>query len=115
MPLESATSVSRQFRSRAFENAIGVAMANYATPQLDGRSVAFDVDGATLVQAGPEEGVFVATFDLERIRRWRVAERPNIGRRPEVYGSLANRETIDPLAKNRAETIAEEMRRRNVK
>jgi len=102
-----------QFRSRAFENAIGVAVANYAAPQLDGRSVAFDVDGATLVQAGPDEGVFVATFDLERIRQWRIAERSNIWRRPEVYGALANRETIDPLAKSRAETIAEEIRRRN--
>lgn len=45
-----------QFRPRAFENAIGVAMANYAAPQLDGGSVAFDVNGGTLVQAGPEEG-----------------------------------------------------------
>ncbi|MGB8685654.1 MAG: carbon-nitrogen hydrolase family protein, partial [Candidatus Binatus sp.] len=102
-----------QFRSRAFENAIGVAMANYAAPQLDGRSVAFDVDGSTLVQAGPEEGVFVATFDLERIRRWRSEERPNIWRRPEVYGALANRETTDPLGKSRAETIAAEISRRN--
>jgi N-carbamoylputrescine amidase len=103
-----------QFRSRAFENAIGVAMANYAAPQLDGRSVAFDVDGATLVQAGPEEGVFIANFDLERIRQWRAMERPNIWRRPEVYGALASPETIDPLAKSRAETIAEELRQRSI-
>jgi len=89
-------------------------MTNYAAPQLDGRSVAFDVDGATLVQAGPEEGVFVATFDLERIRRWRVAERPNVWRRPEVYGSLANPQATDPIAKSRAETIADEIRRRDV-
>lgn len=102
-----------QFRSRAFENAVGVAMANYAAPQLDGRSVAFDVDGATLVQAGAEEGVFVAKFDLDRIRRWRVEERSNIWRRPEVYGNLADRETIDSLAKSRADTIAEEIRRRS--
>jgi predicted amidohydrolase len=104
-----------QFRSRAFENAIGVAMANYAAPQLDGRSVAFDVDGTALVQAGPEEGVFVATFDLEKIRRWRSTERSNIWRRPEVYGSLADRESIDPLAKSRAETIAVEIQRRSIK
>jgi N-carbamoylputrescine amidase len=103
-----------QFRSRAFENAIGVAMANYAAPQLDGRSVAFDVDGAKLVQAGPEEGVFVANFDLDRIRRWRTTERSNIWRRPELYGSLADKEAVDPLAKSRADTIAEEIRRRSV-
>jgi predicted amidohydrolase len=53
-----------QFRTRAFENAGGVAMANYAAPQLDGRSVAFDVNGAALVEAGSEEGVFIAEFDL---------------------------------------------------
>src|SRR5205823_4719455 len=99
-----------QFRSRAFENAMGVAMANYAAPQLDGRSVAFDVDGTTLVQAGAEEGVFIANFDLSRIREWRRIERSNIWRRPEVYGALANRETIDPLAKSRAETMAEEIK-----
>ncbi len=101
-----------QFRSRAFENAIGVAMANYAAPQLDGRSVAFDVDGATLVQAGPEEGVFIATFDLKRLRRWRVAERSNIWRRPEVYGGLAtSREFKDPhlnLSRNRYQAIPSE-------
>jgi hypothetical protein len=59
--------------------------------------------------------VFIATFDLERIRRWRKVERSNIWRRPELYGALANRETVDPLARSRAETIAEEVRRRNIK
>lgn len=102
-----------QFRARAFENALGVAMANYAAPQLDGRSVAFDVNGETLVQAGSEEGVFIADFNLDRIRHWRVSERSNIWRRPEVYGALADRDAIDPLARSRAETITDEMRRRN--
>jgi hypothetical protein len=50
-----------------------IAFAGGLTP------VAFDVDGSTLVQAGPAEGAFVATFDLER-HRWRSAERPNIWR-----------------------------------
>src|SRR5437879_2343220 len=31
-----------QFRARAFENLVGVAMANYAAPQENGHSVAFD-------------------------------------------------------------------------
>ena len=31
-----------QFRARAFENMVGVAMTNYAAPQCNGRSVAFD-------------------------------------------------------------------------
>jgi predicted amidohydrolase len=101
-----------QFRSRAFENAVGVAMANYAAPQLDGHSVAFDVDGGTLVQAGAEEGVFVAEFDLQRIREWRRIERSNIWRRPEVYAALSDQRTIDPLAQSRIDTIFEEKRRR---
>ncbi|HXW84313.1 MAG TPA: carbon-nitrogen hydrolase family protein [Candidatus Binataceae bacterium] len=100
-----------QFRSRAFENAVGVAMVNYAAPQSDGRSVAFDVNGATLMQAGKEEGVFVAEFDLGRIREWRRIERSNIWRRPEVYAAISDRKKIDPLAQSRADTIAEEHRR----
>jgi predicted amidohydrolase len=102
-----------QFRSRAFENAVGVAMANYAAPQLDGGSVAFDVNGGTLVQAGAEEGVFVAEFNLGRIREWRRIERSNIWRRPEAYGALCDEGRIDPLAQSRIETISEEKRRRN--
>jgi hypothetical protein len=66
---EAGLSNSRvaQFRTRAFANAVGVAMANYPAPQLDGRSVAFDVNGAAQVEAGPEGGVFIAEFDLTQI------------------------------------------------
>ena len=39
------------FRTRAYENAVVVAMANYATV-CNGRSPAYDVDGSTLVE-GP--------------------------------------------------------------
>jgi hypothetical protein len=86
-------------------------MVNYAAPQLDGRSVAFDVNGATLVEAGFEEGVFIAEFDLTRIREWRRIERSNIWRRPETYGALSDQEAIDPLAQSQADTIAEERER----
>ena len=67
-----------QFRTRAFENAVGVAMTNYAAPQLDGQSAAFDVNGAALIEASSEEGVLIAEFDLKRIREWRRIERSNI-------------------------------------
>jgi hypothetical protein len=33
---------------------------------LDGRSAAFDVNGAALVEVGSKEGVFIAEFDLKR-------------------------------------------------
>ena len=100
-----------QFRTRAFENAVGVAMTNYAAPQLDGRSAAFDVNGAALVEAGSEEGRFIAEFDLKRIREWRRIERSNIWRRPETYGPLSDQEAIDPLAQSQTNTIAEERAR----
>ncbi|MBV8454330.1 MAG: carbon-nitrogen hydrolase family protein [Deltaproteobacteria bacterium] len=100
-----------QFRARAFENAVGTAMVNYAAPQSDGCSVAFDVNGATLVEARSEEGVFIAEFDLKRIREWRRIERSNIWRRPEIYGALSDEATIDPLAQSRIDTISEEKRR----
>ena len=86
-------------------------MANYAAPQLDGGSVAFDVNGGTLVQAGTEEGVFIAEFDLNRIREWRRSERSNIWRHPESYGAICDPDAIDPLARSRSETIAQQKHR----
>jgi len=71
-----------QFRARAFENMVGVAMANYAAPQANGHSVAFDgiafdANGSRdtcLVEAGEEEGVYLAAFDMVRLRAWRKHE-----------------------------------------
>jgi predicted amidohydrolase len=103
-----------QFRTRAFENAVGVAVANYVAPQLDGRSVAFDVNGAALVAAGSKEGVFIAEFDLTRIREWRRIERSNIWRRHATYGALADQEATDPLAQSQTDTIAEERERNTI-
>jgi predicted amidohydrolase len=71
-----------QFRARAFENMVGVAMANYAAPQANGHSVAFDgiafdAHGSRdtcLVEAGEEEGVYLAALDMARLRAWREHE-----------------------------------------
>jgi N-carbamoylputrescine amidase len=83
-----------QFRSRAFENLVGVAMANYASPQYDGRSVAFDGDGALLLQAGEEEGVQVVEFDLAKLRAWRRQEAVrNQQRKPRSYRLIASTES----------------------
>jgi predicted amidohydrolase len=88
-----------QFRARAFENMTAVAMANYAGPEHGGRSVAFsgivcDADGApldhTLVEAGPEPGVYLADLDLEALRAYRAREPWGDGgyRRPSAYRAL---------------------------
>jgi predicted amidohydrolase len=82
-----------QFRGRAFENLVGVAMANYAAPQYDGRSVAFDGDGALLLQAGEAEGVHLVEFDLAKLRAWRQQEAVrNQQRKPRSYQLIASRQ-----------------------
>lgn len=84
----------RQFQTRAYENGVGVAMTNYATPQENGHSVAYDgmafdiqeqTRDMTLVEAGEEEGVFLAEFDLEGLRAYRTHEPMRSMRRPPVY------------------------------
>jgi predicted amidohydrolase len=95
-----------QFRARAFENMVGVAMANYAAAQqpvcspndCNGRSVAysgicFEPDGSardqTLVEAGTEEGIYLATFNLDELRAWRQQETwGDAYRKPHTYHAL---------------------------
>ena len=69
-----------QFALAPMENMVGVALANYAAPQDNGHSVAFDgiaftggndeVDGTPrdtlIIEAGEGEGIYMAPFDLER-------------------------------------------------
>lgn len=88
-----------QFRTRAFENMVAVAMANYAAPRFDGRSCAFDgmafrVDGSPrdhrVAEAGAEAGVVLAPIDLEALRRCRRNEcRGDAYRKPHAYARLA--------------------------
>jgi N-carbamoylputrescine amidase len=88
-----------QFQTRAYENMVGVAMANYPAPQNNGHSIAFDgiafegIDGAPrdmkVVEAGEAEGIYLATFDLDRLRGYRAAESwGNSFRKPRTYGAL---------------------------
>lgn len=96
-----------QFRARAFENMVGMAMANYAGPEqpdpsdpgaCDGRSVAFSgicfaADGTPLdqrlVEAGSGEGIHLATFDLDALRGYREHEVwGDAYRKPGAYASL---------------------------
>jgi predicted amidohydrolase len=88
-----------QFRARAYENMLGVAMANYAIPQENGHSVAFDgiaFDEAgsrdtCLVEANGHEGIYLANFDLDRLRAYRLHEVwGNAYRKPDLYQILTN-------------------------
>ncbi|MGK5529598.1 carbon-nitrogen hydrolase family protein [Streptomyces sp. URMC 129] len=88
-----------QFRTRAYENTVGVAMANYAGPGW-GHSVAFDgmpfdEDGdyrdTLCVEAGEHPGVYPAVFDLGALRAYRRRETwGDAFRRPSAYGRLTD-------------------------
>jgi N-carbamoylputrescine amidase len=79
----------QQFRIRAWENAVGVAMANYPAPNQNGHSVAFDASGDLLVEAGEAEGLYMAVFDMDEIRARRSKTiHGNAFRRPHRYGKL---------------------------
>lgn len=97
-----------QFRMRAYENQLGVAMANYAAPQDNGHSCAFDPivfpqgDGPTrdtlIIEAGEHEGIFLAPFDLEALRNYRSREAwGNAFRKPSRYAALVSPEVDEPF------------------
>ncbi len=102
-----------QFKTRAFENMLGVAMTNYAAPQNNGHSVAFDgvaypvVDGepreTLVVEAGEREGIYLAGFDMMSIRAYRERETwGNAYRRPRLYGKLTDEEIQPPFVRSDA-------------
>lgn len=89
-----------QFRARAFENLVAVAMTNYAAPQNDGRSVAFHPDGALVVIGGPSEDVILAGIDLGRLRAVRKNEMSrDAARSPEKYAAISSPRHPRPFAR----------------
>ncbi|HEY7127257.1 MAG TPA: carbon-nitrogen hydrolase family protein [Ktedonobacterales bacterium] len=103
----------RQFRVRALENMVGVALTNYAAPQDNGHSVAYDPIGfgineqtrdTLIVEAGEQEGVYLAPFDLEALRDYRQREAwGNAFRKPSRYGVLTSREVAPPFLRVNAQ------------
>ncbi len=101
-----------QFRARAMENMVGMATANYAAPQENGHSVAFspicfDENERSLnplvVEAGEAEGVYLAEFDLDKIRVWREHEVwGNAFRRPGRYALLTSPAVEPPFIRPKA-------------
>ncbi len=99
-----------QLRARAFENMLGIATANYpmGQPDCNGHSNAFDgmvypPGGADsrdtlILEAGEEEGIFLADFPLDQMRIYREAEvHGNAYRRPDKYGLLLSEEIQPPF------------------
>jgi N-carbamoylputrescine amidase len=93
-----------QFGTRAFENAMAVAMANYAEPQQNGRSVAFGADGTLLLEADQAEGIYLADLDLEKLRAHRAKTIwGNAFRRPHRYRLLCSPEVGQPFVRRNAD------------
>jgi N-carbamoylputrescine amidase len=96
----------RQVATRAMENMVAVALANYAAPKDNGHSIAFDPiafdkNGSRetlVIEAGEAEGVYLATFDLDAIRDYRQREAwGDAFRRPWAYAALARAEVAPPF------------------
>ncbi|MGH2559274.1 MAG: carbon-nitrogen hydrolase family protein [Thermomicrobiales bacterium] len=95
-----------QFRARAVENMVGVAMTNYAGPDW-GHSIAFDPiafgpagkpRNNLVVEAGEAEDVYLARFDLDRLRDYRRRETwGNAFRRPHRYGLITSLDVAEPF------------------
>lgn len=97
-----------QLRARAYENMLGVALTNYAAPDANGHSVAydpiaFDEHGSRntlVIEAGESEGIYLATFDLDVIRAYRERETwGNAFRRPQRYGLLTSLAVEPPFVR----------------
>ena len=99
-----------QLRARAFENMTAICTCNYpgTVPDCNGGSTVFDgvaylpdLPGSRdmcILQAGVEEGVFLADIDLSMLRGYRESEvHGNAYRRPEKYGLLTGRDIEEPF------------------
>jgi N-carbamoylputrescine amidase len=106
-----------QFKARAFENMCAVAMTNYAAPQNNGHSVAYDAvayeppcgdeDGqerdTLIVEAGAHEDIYLATFDLDSLRAYRARETwGNAYRRPRLYAAITDPHVAPPFVRKDA-------------
>lgn len=102
-----------QLRTRAFENMTAIATCNYpaAVPDCNGGSSVFDgvaylpdLDGSRdtcLLQAGEDEGVYIAELDVAQLRRYRETEvHGNAYRRPTKYGLLTAEEIAAPFIRS---------------
>ena len=99
-----------QLRARAFENMLAVVTCNYpdTVPDCNGGSSLFDgvaylpeLEGSRdtcILQAGGEEGVYLAELDLDMLRRYREAEvHGNAYRRPRLYRLLTEERVEAPF------------------
>ncbi|MBC1738051.1 carbon-nitrogen hydrolase family protein [Listeria seeligeri] len=103
-----------QLSTRAFENMVGVAMANYPGKNWGNSAafspVVFDEDGNyvdnLIVKANDlSEEIYLAEFDLQQIRAFRKAEVwGNAYRKPLSYSPLVSTNVSEPFIRNETHT-----------
>ncbi len=92
---------------RAAENRVFIAFANRPDTERElafvGRSQILSPAGERLVEAGPEEGLFVTEIDLESARNKSIVFQSDefelhvfADRRPELYGEITERGVTEP-------------------
>lgn len=102
-----------QLRARAYENMLCVATCNYpdTVPDCNGGSSVFDgvaylpelnhSRDTCILQAGSEEGIYIAELDLEQLRRYRKTEvHGNAYRHPNKYKKLIDTEINSPFIRD---------------
>jgi len=93
-----------QLQTRAFENMVGIILANYASPQENGNSIAFDgmafdskgkSRNTKIFEAGSKEGLYCVTFDIAELRKYRKREVwGDTFRKPSLYKKLIDNAPI---------------------
>lgn len=102
-----------QLRSRAYENMVGIATVNYPKNKdgRNGHSTAFDGcaynigNGESrdmlIIDAGEEEGVYIAEFPMDKLREFRNYEvHGNAYRHPQKYHKLISEEISAPFIRS---------------
>lgn len=76
-------------RTRAFENAVYLCMANHAAPRENGHSMVIDFHGTIVQEAAEGEAVIIRELNLDALREYRKdALYGKHHRRPALYGPL---------------------------
>lgn len=102
-----------QLRGRAYENMMGIATCNYpeTVPDCNGHSNAFDgvaylpelpdSRDTCILEADGSEGIYLANFDMDMLRKYRMEEvHGNAFRHPKKYGILTTEEIHEPFIRD---------------
>ncbi|MEG1389686.1 MAG: carbon-nitrogen hydrolase family protein [Angelakisella sp.] len=105
-----------QLRARAYENMVGIATVNYAygQPDCNGHSTAFDgiaygeirlgcieARDTLIIEAGEAEGIYLASFPMDKIRAYRKYEvQGNAYRHPSKYKLLVSEKIAEPFIRD---------------